>query len=841
MSLHFASDGRGGAAALKHAPGQRSTSYLRQRLIWSVAVLTLAFGAGAGAQPLPPRQTGQPTPLGTNQRPTISPESPVATGPNGSTQTQVGEVIVTARRREESVQRVPIAISVLGGARLEQTQTFDILQLQTQVPSLQVYSLNPRNTNINIRGLGTNLALANDGLESGVGFYVDNVYYGRPGQAQFDLVDIDQIDVLRGPQGTLFGKNTTAGALNITTRLPSFTPEGVADISGGNYSYFQARASVSGPLVGDVLAGRISFDETTRYGFVKDVDNGKSYNGYNNISVRGQLLYKPDNKLRVRLIADYGRQAERCCVELFDGTVTSYANGAPIPNNFATRSSAFNYTPPSSNPFDRKTDIDSYADVEMKTYGLSAQADYDLKWATLTSITAWRRWIWDPANDADYSALNLINVGQIRDRQQQESEEIRLASNGNRFIDWVVGVYYFYQDIRGIGETQYGTQAGQWLYYSVPVPTAVKAAAASDFTLNYTSDPRTASYAAFGQTTMHFTSKLSLTTGLRYTDEHKTGEFEQTTTGPSLATALTGASAAYIPLASTLRAALGTPTSFFPHLNEGDVSGTIDLAYQVLPDLLSYATYSRGYKSGGLNLAAINLVNASPVVRPEVIDDYEGGLKSRFFDRKVTLNADVFWTVDRDYQTNIIDPSPPYTQYLANIPKVRSRGVEVDAQVAPSRDLNLYTSFTYDEATLVSFPDAPCGIENLNLTSCNLNGKPVPGVSKWAVSAGGEYTRDLHIGPDLRGYVGGDYSYRSRFYSQASDSIYSVVPGYSLVNLRIGLRTPQDRYDLQFWVKNAFNTDYFTVIAPGGVGNTGAIYALIGDPRTYGATLRARF
>ena len=198
------------------------------------------------------------------------------------------EIIVSARRRDESAQDVPIALSVVGASQLEQTGNYTLTQIQQIVPSLQVFSFNPRNTNINIRGLGSNVALTNDGLENGVGFYVDNVYFGRVGQSQFDLVDLQQIEVLRGPQGTLFGKNTTSGAINISSRKPSFDPEFSGEASVGDYGYYQLRASASGAIIDDLLAIRISGSSTERRGFLYNDTQKERAQDYSNWSVRGQ-------------------------------------------------------------------------------------------------------------------------------------------------------------------------------------------------------------------------------------------------------------------------------------------------------------------------------------------------------------------------------------------------------------------------------------------------------------------------------------------------------------------------------------------------------------------------
>lgn len=222
------------------------------------------------------------------------------------------EIVVTgSRRRDEDAQEVPIALSIVSAEALERRGDYTLGQIQQQVPSLQVFSFNPRNTNINIRGLGSNVALTNDGLENGVGFYIDNVYYGRVGLSQFDLVDLERIEVLRGPQGTLFGKNTTSGVINITSRKPSFDPEFSGEASIGNYSYYQFRASASGPLIADKLAIRLSGAITQNDGFLYNVTQRERAQDYSNKTIRGQLLFTPTEDVSLRLIGDFSSRTSR--------------------------------------------------------------------------------------------------------------------------------------------------------------------------------------------------------------------------------------------------------------------------------------------------------------------------------------------------------------------------------------------------------------------------------------------------------------------------------------------------------------------------------------------------
>jgi len=737
----------------------------------------------------------------------------------------ITDVVVTARHRAENVQKVPVAISVLSGDFLAKTNTVNIEQIAQLEPSVQFTFFNARNANINVRGLGNNIGLANDGIEPGVGFYVDQVYYDRPATATFDLVDLSSIEVLRGPQGTLFGKNTTAGAINITSAAPSFTPEATGEVTGGNLGYFQAKASVSGPLIGDVLAGRLSAATTTHEGYVTNVFDNNKVNASKDFEIRGQLLYTPTSTFKLRLIGDYSKQVSNCCDLVISGIVTP-SNG----KNFTALSQLFGYTP-KVDPFNRQADTNSNIQADQETGGVSAQADWTIPGAVLTSVTAWRFWNWWPANDSDYTPLSILLQSQNGDHQRQFSQEFRIASTGNTLIDYSGGLYLFREQIAQVGATQFGNAATAFL-----LSPALPALVATNYTLNFNASYNTTSYAAFGQTVWHIDPKWNLTTGLRYTYDHKDGWFNQTAGG---AASLAGLPAATAALLGGYRAALGTADYLTERYNNGEVSGQVDLSYQATRNILGYVNYARGYKSGGLNLTQLP-AGASPVIQPESIDAVEAGLKTQVFERRLTVNADIFWEQDQNYQANILDPAL-LKLYLANVPKVRSEGVEVDVQARPTDNLSLYASGTFDDAIYASYADGTCGLETITATHCNLSGRPLAGTPKWALAAGGEYSHPLRVlSREAEAYFGADYNFRSSIYSAASDSIYSRLGSLNLVNARLGLRAPSGRWDVYLWARNLFNQNYFTFISPG-IGNTGELTAQLGDPRTFGATLRVHY
>ncbi len=749
-------------------------------------------------------------------------------------------VLVTARRREETAQSVPITLDVLGSVQIERAGQYTLQQLQISVPTLVATNYNARNANLNIRGLGSNVTTANDGMENGVGFYIDQVYYGRVGLTQFDLIDIDQIEVLHGPQGTLFGKNTTAGAINITTRKPSFDPEARFSVSGGDFGYYQAQASVTGPLLGDKLAGRISVSETRNSGFVRDITTNTRAYDYNNFNARGQLLADVTEDLEFRLITDFSRQKRHCCVNLDDGVVTTYDNGTPIADNFYQKAARAGYTLPANSAFDHITDADSPFQANMEQWGVSLQGDWKLGGGTLTSVTAYRQWNWYPRNDNDIIALPVITQGHIIDHQQQWSQEVRYASAASDSFDYQVGLYYFWQIIDGYTTLQYGAAAPSWFLGS---NTALYQAALSGYTTGAPSNPETTSYAAFGQANWHITPALTLTGGLRYSYEDKQGSYNNSVIGGANISSLPAASQAAI---LAIRSSFSRPQAYSAKLHSGSLSGLATISYQWSPAFLTYATYSHGEKSGGINLTQLPISLLDPVVKPEVVDSYEVGAKTQWFDSTLTINTSLFWTDVSDYQTQVFDPNPPYGSSISNIPSVRSRGVEASVFWAPLDNLSFAGGSSYTDAVYVSYPTGPAPTEWGPTTVypyADLSGKPLGSAPKWVFTLSADASHALGITAPaglgaLEGYIHLDTRYQTSNYTAVSDSRYSLVGAYDLTNLRVGIRSDDVHWDLSFFANNLFNTQYLLARS---LATTGQISGVPGDPRMVGLTLKVTY
>ena len=814
----------------------------------SLTLALLLTGQAAGAATPPDQTNGPATP---------------PQGRLGAAQQGGGDVVVTARRRAETVQSVPIAISVIGGTALAETGAYNVNRLQQLQPTLQFYSTNPRNSAANIRGLGAPFGLTNDGIEQGVGIYVDQVYYSRIASATFDFTDTDRIEVLRGPQGTLYGKNTTAGAINIYTRKPSFEPEARVELTGGNYDFFQGKASVSGPLVADKLALRMSTSITTRRGTIYNMRLGEHQNSQDNQSVRGQLLWQATPNLDLTLFGDFNRQNPKCCVQYY---ARVGATQRPLNRQYAALTAAQGYTVPSTDALDRVEDLDVVPRAKQKLGGASLLANLDLGGATLTTVTAWRFWDWVPNSDRDYIGLPITTVSANRSQQHQLSQELRVASNGTRAVDYVAGLFYFHQRVAVQGLQVQGAAASRFLLNPTSA-NAANPAVLNGLTAANTIGFGNTSAAAFGKLTWHASDRLQIAPGLRLNYDTKDASYVSVvTTGTGAVLSCTPAAQAGSSVTRD-RCGVLAPQSYAPRFHKWNLSGDLTVSYAFAPDIHYYATYARSYKSGGVNLSGLPLdagnspILSSATVRPEKVDHFELGLKTQFADRRATVNVAGFWTVIDDYQATVTNGQLGVLRgYLAYAGRVRTRGVEVDSAFRPSARLNLYANGAFTDARYVRFRDAPCPPElsggttaaagqaasapgtpgGISPANCDISGQWLPGVSRWAASFGAEYDLPARVaGLDGQIYIGYDGSYRSRFSSNPSRSAYTDVRGYSLSNVRLGFKAT-DSWNVFGWLRNAFDRHYDEVLATQS-GSTGLIVGQPGDPRTYGLTVSRSF
>lgn len=748
---------------------------------------------------------------------------------------QLSEVSVTARRRTERVQNVPISISVVGGARVENAGAFNVNRLKELVPSVQLYSSNPRNTTLNIRGLGSTFGLTNDGIDPGVGFYVDGVYFARPAATTLDFIDVERIEVLRGPQGTLFGKNTTAGAFNITTRKPSFTPEVNFEASYGNYGYIQAKSSITGPL-GKKLAGRISFSGTQRDGLLYNVATEKHVNDLNNLGVRGQLLYVPSDNVSIILAGDASRQRP-------DGYAQVVAGVAPTQRaayrQFEQIIADLGYDLPSRNPFDRKIDHDTPWRSGNDLGGVSLNADIKLGAGTLTSTTAWRYWNWDPSNDRDFTGLPVLSLSQATSKHQQWSQEVRYAGEFSSRLSGVFGVYAIGQRLKTDPYHIEESGAAQWRFsQNSTSPLWATPGLLEGYGIRTYSKLTSFSGAVFGQLDWAISDRLHVLPGLRFNYDDKKVDFNRQTYG-GLQTD--------DPDLLAIKRAVYTDQAFNANTDNTNLSGQITVAYKGSERVNAYATFSTNYKPVGLNLGGLPTSNGEPMlelaeIKPEHVKHYEVGIKTTPSENS-TLNLAVYNTDIKDFQTQVQTAEVGVNRgYLANAEKVRVRGAELDGNLFIGHILSLYGALSYTDGKYISFKNAPVPLEETGAESAfkDVSGGKLPGISKWAGSLGGQIdlpSKFLTLGGNY--FLALDSYFRSSFSSSPSPSKYLNVDGYVLLNARLGFQASQG-ISFFVWSRNLLDKDYFEQLLPA-AGNAGHYAAVLGDQRTFGATIRYSF
>jgi iron complex outermembrane receptor protein len=742
-------------------------------------------------------------------------------------------VVVTARRVEEDVQDVPIPVAVLGEEFLSDSGASNAGKLAQLVPSVQFYSTNPRNSQVNIRGLGAPFGLTNDGIEQGVGLYVDGVYYARPAAAVMDFIDVERVEVLRGPQGTLYGKNTTAGAINVTTRLPEFTPATDVELSFGNLGYILAKGTTTGPIT-DTLAYRLSFSSTQRDGTIYNVADQDDLNDLNNLGARLQLLWEPTDTLQVRLTADNTVQRPEGYASVFAGVVPTQR---PANRQFAAQAAFFNYAPPSINPFDRVTDLDtahrSYSDFG----GVALSADWDVGPGTLTSISAWRYWLWDPSNDRDFLGLPITTQSANPSKQYQWQQEFRYAGDINEDLSFVAGAFWFNQVTKTLGRQEQGSAA--WRFLLNP-----NAAAATPGLLDgygqktdILSDHTSA--ALFGQLEWDVTDQLRIIPGLRVNHDEKNGHYIATVYG-GLQT--------NDPALIALQRSVLSPQNYESEGEEENVSYNITAAYDFADDYHAYATYSTAFKTFGLNNNGVPLDSAGNVavqlatVAPEDVKHIEIGLKTNPAPG-FTANITGFHTTIDEYQVNVVNGQVGVLRgYLANAEQVIVQGVEFDGAWRVNDNLNLYSNIAWTDAKFETFTGAPPALEDSGgaIQVVDASGTRLPGVSEWALAIGGEYTLPGAFGGRTGEYFAGvDASHRSDFSSSPTESDYLNIDGYSVLNIRAGFRA-DNGWDFFAWGRNVLDEEYFEILSQGG-SSSGYYSGLLGDPRTYGVTLRGSF
>jgi outer membrane receptor protein involved in Fe transport len=829
-------------------------------------------------------------------------------------------IIVTATLRAMDVQDIPLAVTAVAPEALERQGINDIKNLASISPSINIQSsqTETQGTSIKVRGVGT--TGNNTGLESSVGVFIDGVYQSRPGVALGDLVDLERLEILRGPQGTLFGRNTSAGALNVSTKRPSLSEvEGFANASYGNYNFMNLQAGVSVPITTDVAGLRVSGTWRKRDGYLK-TPSGVESNNRDRYMLRGQLYIEPNADVSIRLLADYAKTDEQCC----EAVIVRETELAPFSAFHGLASDGVDQSGMSAL---KNLSINGGPYLNgSKQWGTSAELKWDLGAAKLTSVTAYRKFDSSSTTVGGFTSNDTYTVGNgaptsrtgilpSGDHIKTFTQELRLQGTAlNDGLDWLIGGFYSSEKIRAdqtmtlnadfqkTGSAfNFANAAGVNPLFALTAlgNAGVPVNANGNYAENRFNQDAS-SWSVFTHNVLNFTDKLSLTVGARYVNETKDASFNQLagTTGAgasacqaSVNGVLTGAVPAPLragmigincfpfatSVALTAPAAVGgglasaklpLPRVWSQEFKDDEITYTAQLGYKANEDLLLYAGYSHGFKSGGFNLdpqsatlqnsaailgglatpggpVIVAPVYADPSFKSEKVNQIEVGVKATLFGA-IKANLALFDMKMSDFQ--VLEFTG--VQFLTfNVNSARSTGAELELFGKLSDHISANASGTYANARYPS--NCADGVAVAALPSTlRLCGQDLTNAPKFAGVVGMTYDGPLNdSGWNL--LINGNVNYSDSRTTRTIDTDTNGLPvplarqeNYFKINARIGLTTPDERYTFELWGTNLNNeiTRGITANTPlrGGAG-TRSLIGFVEEPRMYGMTVRAKF
>ncbi len=800
------------------------------------------------------------------------------------------EVVVTATKRETTLQDVPVAVTVTSGETLQQAQIIDIGDLQSIIPSLRITQLQTSgNTNFVIRGFGN--GANNPGIEPSVGVFIDGVYRSRSAGAISDLTNIERVEVLRGPQSTLFGKNASAGVISVITSKPSFEFGGGGALTIGNFNTVMARANITGPI-NDKVAFSLSGSGNMREGYFDNLQTGNESNERQRWSLRGQLLFEPTDNSTWRLIADIDRIDELCC------GVTNLVDG---PTGIAIR--ALGGRIASDDPFSRAGfyNIDSINDIENS--GISLQGDIDFNRFSLTTITSVRSQDKFEVADSDFTSADLLGLNQFDTELDTFTQEFRLTSNSDGNIDWMVGAFYFDEEVNFDSDIVFGDDFRGYadalagggitgLEMALGLPTGLLfGAGQGSFD---TSGQDDSALSLFGQVDWHVSDRATITLGLNHTSNEKDafvnanpndvfssldlvqigfgGLFVERTGGQAPTPANFAAFPAQFAEAQALStvpctAATGEdcnsalalqPLQFLPpfvsfpnsvesgNSDDSETTYTVRFAFAINDALNFYASAATGFKSTSWNLsrdsrpfatdiaalttAGLNTTNLRTGTRfaePEEATVYELGLKAQF--ERGAVNLAIFDQTIEGFQSNIFTG----TGFdLANAGEQSTKGLEIDTVFTPNDQWKFTFAGTFLDPTYDSFPNGT-GVNGPE----DLSGRDPAGIHKVSITTSGTYYHNFSNG--LEGFVRADYSYEDEVQIVENVSADIASREVSVLNASAGLSF-DNGFELTLWGRNLTNDNHLLSAFPTVV-QAGSFSGYPNPPRTFGLTMRKSF
>jgi iron complex outermembrane recepter protein len=708
------------------------------------------------------------------------------------------EIVVTAQKREQNLQSVPVAVTAVTGEALQQQGITNFADLAQTSPTLTVSRSNqPTGSTVNIRGIGT-LAFST-GVEPSVAVIVDDLPVLQQAQAFSNLSDVERVEVLRGPQGTLFGKNASAGAVNIVTRAPAREFGGTVSAQATSDEQYLGEGSVTGPL-GERAAFRLTGYYNRTEGYIRNLATGSDLGAERNWGLRGRVTFDLTDKLTVDLLA--GSTRSKTNGPTF--TYLSVPAGAVVFGSPLTPAIA-GITPGLGN---NRAAVNIDPSNASRTNTFSVRATYDLGFASLVSITGFQTWKFNTREDADQTTLDAFGVrGGLLSLSTYDSDmvtqELRLVSTGEGPLQYVVGA--FYSD----GETS------RDFFRTLNTPLAA----------NWTSTAGSRSWALFGQATYDFTERAHLDVGLRYNNDRIDVSFRDLTAGNCLAACVGEA-------------------------EDTRVTGKVALRYDLTETVMAYVSYATGYKGQGYDISSgFNAARARAPVAPEDSDAYEVGLKSRLFDNRIQLNIAAFRTDYDNFQAQsaIILPNGSAQFSLNNVGKLRTQGVEVEGIARVTEGLTLTASAAYLDAEIKSYPRASCWTGQTAAEGCvggfqNLAGKSLPNAPKFRYNLSAVYDAPLP-GMSLNGFVRADYRHQSKINFDLAQNPFTEQKAYGILDLSVGVHDQDDRWRLTGFVKNVGDEAYFAGGRPPNGAGRGLIVQILPRDfeRQYGVRLNYNF
>lgn len=778
------------------------------------------------------------------------------------------EIIVTASKRSQTLQDTPIAVSVTSAADIQNSAIRDLIDLQSAVPSLRVSQLqSSANTNFIIRGFGN--GANNAGIEPSVGVFIDGVYRSRSAAQIGDLPNLERVEVLRGPQSTLFGKNASAGVISIVTQKPQYEFGGSAEVSYGNYDAITAKASITGPI-SDTIAFSLAGNFNRRDGYAKDLNLDTDVNDRNRWGVRGQLLFEPTDALSIRLIGDYDKIDENCCIA---------GNVIAGPTIAITNALVGGPSVDANKPFSYNVYNNFLSSNEIENYGGSAQIDYDLGNLALTSITAYRKVQADTNQDSDFTSADLIGEKSDKVGIDTFTQEIRLTSDFDGPVNFLLGGYYFHEKVNQTSAIKFGDDfrpyAGGLINPAAVLGSANPVAAGNAVVANVEQQIGTAlgnpamfagqffrsgtgldeeyrlkntAWSIFGTVDFELTERLTLSAGANYTQDRKRFVTDVRSSDVFSRLPLTGPLAALKPL-QFLPPFLNLPNSVEPgKTKDSDLAWSVRAAYEATDTVNLYATYATGFKASSVNLsrdsrplasdlpaivaaglATPNLTSGSRFAAPEESEVYEVGLKANW--SVAALNLAVFKQSIKGFQSNIFTGTG---FALANAGKQSTFGIEFDGSVRPVEGLNLTLAVTYLDPKYDSFVNSAFG---------DISGSTPAGIPALTMAAGGTYTHEFAGGTRAIFHV--DYHYESPvqivegltgFPASVAQNLKREVNQLN-ASFTVALT---NGFELGVWGRNLTNAQYLTTVFPA-VAQSGSVSGYPNQPRTYGVTGRFKF